>query len=172
MKIKVSDIPKEGLTISAEYGDEVLEGQVSTREPVVVNLRAEKSGRDIRVKGNIKAQLSLSCSRCLEEFPWNLESEFDFVLVAPEKNPQTEKELTPEELDISFFDGEYVDVAQITAEQIFLHIPIKTLCDSDCKGLCPQCGVNLNTEQCQCPPQTRTSPFEALKNIKPEKQGE
>jgi uncharacterized protein len=46
-------------------------------------------------------------------------------------------------------DGE-LDLAPLIRELAWLAIPIKHLCDLECKGLCPHCGVNLNEETCQC----------------------
>ncbi|MDP2992344.1 MAG: DUF177 domain-containing protein, partial [Deltaproteobacteria bacterium] len=77
----------------------------------------------------------------------------------------TEIELSHEDMDVSFFDGETVDVAQIAAEQIFLQLPVKPLCHEECKGLCPHCGVNLNLISCDCRSEATSSPFETLRDI-------
>lgn len=151
-----------------EYGEEILQGTVPVQEPIVVDLKLERSGRNVRVTGDIRAKLLLSCSRCLEDFEWEITDKFDFLLVLP----RTEKgypdiELSPEDMDVSFFDGEAVDVAQIAAEQIFLQIPIKPLCHEGCKGFCPGCGANLNYNSCSCLPRATASSFEVLKDIKP-----
>jgi uncharacterized protein len=37
-------------------------------------------------------------------------------------------------------------------EQVELQVPIRLLCREECRGLCPQCGADWNTEQCSCPP--------------------
>lgn len=167
MKASVNDIPKEGLSLHAEYGEEILDGSISCEGPILVDLRIEKTGRNVRVKGANKATFILNCSRCLEEFPWDLTSDFDFLLALPDPGNIAERELASEDMDVSFFDGEYVDIAQIAAEQIFLHLPIKPLCREACKGLCPRCGVNLNVDACRCIPEQGTSPFGALKKIRP-----
>lgn len=167
MKIKVHDIPQEGLTYHVEYGGEILQDITQVQEPIAVNIKIERARRTVRVKGDIKARLLLNCSRCLEDFAWSLADEFDFLLMLPpSEKSYPEIELSPEDMDISFFDGETVDVAQIAAEQIFLQMPIKPLCHEECKGLCPHCGVNLNLVSCDCRAEATSSPFEALRDIK------
>ncbi|MDQ7838473.1 MAG: DUF177 domain-containing protein [Thermodesulfobacteriota bacterium] len=167
MKIKVHDIPQEGLSCHVEYGREILQDITQVQEPIAVNIKIERAGRDIRVMGDIKTRLLLNCSRCLEDFAWALADEFDFLLMLPTgEKGYPEIELSPEDMDVSFFDGETVDVAQIAAEQIFLQMPVKPLCHEECKGLCPHCGVNLNLTACDCRAGATFSPFEALRDIK------
>ncbi len=167
MKIKVKDIPAEGLTQHLEFGGEILNEAVQVCEPIIINIEIEQAGSNVRVKGDVKGRLLLSCSRCLDDFEWEVADKFDCVLMLPlgEKG-YPEVELSPEDLDVSFFDGETVDVAQIAVEQIFLQMPIKPLCNPECKGLCPRCGANLNLESCRCPSEAVSSPFEALRKIK------
>ncbi len=168
MKIRVSDIPEEGLTLRTEYGGEILEGCVPVEGPISVNMRMERAGRNVRVRGDIRTTLRLNCSRCVEDFSWIVASEFDFPIITPEdsgKHP--DRSLSPEDMEVSFFDGESVDVERIAAEQIFLLIPIKPLCREECEGLCPRCGANLNLGPCRCTHEAGSSPFDALRDMKP-----
>jgi len=95
------------------------------------------------VRGTVKSQLGLECVRCLEPFvlPITLELEETFRL--PGTGPK---------LDVSYTvsDGGWLDLAPLLREQAWVVIPIKPLCNSDCKGLCPQCGANLNLGSCTC----------------------
>ena len=77
-----------------------------------------------------------------------------------------ELELKKEELEISHYYGDFVDLVPILCEQIILLIPIKPLCSPECKGLCPQCGTNLNYSSCDCPRCCIDSRMAALKNFK------
>jgi uncharacterized protein len=166
LKIKVHDIPQEGLSCHAEYGAEILQDITQVQEPIALNIKIERAGRNVRVMGDIKARLLLNCSRCLEDFIWSLADEFDFLLMLPTgEKGYPEIELSHEDMDVSFFDGETVDVAQIAAEQIFLQLPVKPLCHEECKGLCPHCGVNLNLISCDCRSEATSSPFETLRDI-------
>ena len=59
-------------------------------------------------------------------------------------------ELTEDEMSVSVFDGEAIDVDEIVKEQILLAVPTRMLCREDCKGICPECGTDRNTGECNC----------------------
>ncbi len=61
--------------------------------------------------------------------------------------------LDPEELAVSFYRDERIDLSQMIVEQIVLALPMKPLCKLDCLGLCPQCGANHNLSSCACVPE-------------------
>ncbi len=98
------------------------------------------------VKGNLKALLRLQCVRCLEEFSYPLSSTFEVALF-PAKEASLEEEeveLGEDEMESNFYEGGEIHLSEIACEQIFLEIPYQPLCHDDCKGLCPECGKDLN----------------------------
>jgi uncharacterized protein len=74
-------------------------------------------------------------------------------------------EIAADDLDVFPYDGEIVDLEPLIREHFVLAVPYAPLCRDDCKGLCPQCGVDRNVEACACepPPDPR---FAALKGLK------
>ena len=86
-----------------------------------------------------------------------------------EKTLGHEIDLQPEDLDTEFFDGVTIDVDLIVAEQIFLALPQKPLCQRECAGLCSGCGADLNREECKCEKIERGSVFQALRSVKIDK---
>jgi uncharacterized protein len=56
----------------------------------------------------------------------------------------------------------FVDVVDLLRQQVYLSLPVKQICSHDCKGLCPQCGLDLNREACICPQNVQSSPFAVL----------
>src|SRR5712671_5730555 len=54
------------------------------------------------------------------------------------------------ETKIEFYVGEGLFLADVIKEQVLLALPLKVICQSDCRGLCPNCGANLNHEECRC----------------------
>jgi uncharacterized protein len=94
-------------------------------------------------QGTVESQLGLVCVRCLEPFnlPITLELEETFRL--PGTSPRS---------DAPYGVGEdgWLDLTPVLREQCWLSIPMKPLCRPDCKGLCPQCGANLDLESCTC----------------------
>ena len=58
---------------------------------------------------------------------------------------------------VAFYDKDRIDLGEIVREQILLEVPLRRLCREDCRGLCPSCGVNRNTEACDCQPRSRSA---------------
>jgi uncharacterized protein len=73
-----------------------------------------------------------------------------------------EVELTCEEMNLYYFEGDELDLEPYVYEEVMLAIPIKALCDEACKGICPVCGRNQNTEACKCGASKGTSLGEKL----------
>ena len=61
-----------------------------------------------------------------------------------------EVELGEEDVEVSYYRDDAIDLAGLMREQFYLALPMKPLCTDDCKGLCPQCGTNRNVSQCSC----------------------
>ncbi len=107
--------------------------KIGIPESLHLDLKIYNTDNSFLIKGNLSGNLILRCSRCLEKFNYPI-------------NIDIEKEI--EDNDIDNLDN--VKIGKILKNNIFLNIPIKPLCDEDCKGLCPECGQNLNEEECDC----------------------
>jgi uncharacterized protein len=91
------------------------------------------------------------CSRCLKDYSFLLDKEFDFVLLPnPAKLERRAEELRREDLGLSYYSTEEIDLEPLIAEQIVLGLPTRPLCAENCRGLCGGCGADLNTETCDC----------------------
>ena len=76
-------------------------------------------------------------------------------------------ELGPDDLEMTYYDGEHLDLVAPVFEQIHLGLPVYPHCSEECKGLCAQCGAHLNNGACGCEAGPRTqSPFAALGKLK------
>jgi len=117
--------------------------------PLSIHLTHMRSGEDLLFNGAIVGEIIGQCGRCLEEYPLSLTREFSVVLT-PKPPPGRELELSYDELSASFYSGETIDVSTLVHEQMLLAFPMPPVCRVDCKGLCPQCGVNRNLEPCDC----------------------
>jgi uncharacterized protein len=73
-----------------------------------------------------------------------------------------EIEVSADELDVGFFSGDGIALADVVTEQVILSMPMKVICRPDCRGLCPVCGADLNRVICDCPKARGDSPFAAL----------
>lgn len=182
--LHVDDIKEEGLQLDycepAEAFPALEElqqrGEVRFEGPVVVSGRVQRIAELIEVEGDVKVPASVPCSRCLEDVSLALESRFaltfskDHPVVTDEETEQ-EIELSAEEMGLISFKGEDIDLREAIQEQVVMALPLQPLCRPDCRGLCPQCGIDLNRETCDCQPPVFNNRFGKLKDIKIERDG-
>jgi uncharacterized protein len=172
MIISLVRLPADGLRFEHQYRA----GELDTRsfefelqEPPVVTGRVDRAGMDMRLRGEIKATLVAPCDRCLNEVQIRVEIPFD-LLYAPEDpggSGTGEVELHSRDLDFAVFENDEINLDEMVLEQMELNLPSRVLCRQDCRGLCSQCGVDLNVEQCDC--QKPIDPrWQALADLKEE----
>lgn len=162
MKVLISEIPEKGLDLELR---ETIENDVIL-SPVVARLRIEKVGNEVVVKGNLRADIKLKCSRCLKEFCSELPVPVDVVYHSVEELKGEDKhEVRVEELNTDFYSGEEMDLLALMEEQIALNLPMKPLCAELCKGICPKCGTDLNVNSCTCNARVIDSRLEVLKKL-------
>jgi uncharacterized protein len=126
-------------------------GEFRQMEPLVVRATAELVDGQIRISGHLQTRIDLSCSRCLEPITEEINRDFDlFYRQVSSIAREEEVHLKQDDTEIAFFQGNGLFLADVLAEQVNLSIPMKVICRSDCRGLCPQCGANLNAEDCRC----------------------
>lgn len=116
-----------------------------------VSGRIQREGGLVKVSGSVKGHVQVECDRCLKPVDVPVSSRFKLEYVSPEQyESQHAVELNEDDLDLSIFDGEVIDVDALVAEELLLAVPDQVLCKSDCKGLCPVCGVDRNSKDCAC----------------------
>ena len=99
-------------------------------------------GDVLTLRASIDTKLKLHCSRCLETFIYPIDIDIEERLT-------NNNELQNDE-EIIFVDSDTFDIAKFVENVIISTLPIKRLCTDNCKGLCCQCGKNLNNSACQC----------------------
>ena len=96
-----------------------------------------------------------------------MEISFKAVFVTPENYTKAkEAELGGEDLEVSVFDGNEIDLTELVREQILLNLPIQVFCQENCRGLCPKCGANQNLIDCKCKENEIDPRWASLKNLK------
>ena len=120
-------------------------------EPVELEFDLHKDKDRFRLEGTVRTVLELPCSRCLEPFRLPVDAAVNLrYLPASDQSSDDEQEVAEEDVDISFYQDDQIDLTGLLREQFYLALPMKPLCRDDCRGLCPQCGVNRNTSTCDC----------------------
>lgn len=164
MNIRIHDITEQGLDV--EFNNDESWGEyLPPHGQVFAVLHIERSGDYILVTGSANTLVHLECSRCLALFDTQIKSEVNSTLVAESVLEEADsKELTGEELELKTYQGEEFSIDEIVSENILVELPVKPLCSKSCKGLCPQCGANLNSVSCTCSVPDDDNPFSILKN--------
>lgn len=135
--------------------------------PLQVDVRISRAVDKFLLDGGLYGGLSVRCDRCLEPFDLNLNAEFHVYLVAQAPvHDEEDLELLDEEMDVGFIRGETIDLDDVIREQIFLSVPMKCVCRTTCRGLCPQCGANLNVASCLCKAESGHPAFAKLARLK------
>lgn len=158
MKILLDDIgasPKElSYTESVEDLNQRLDrGVRDYRFPrgLEVRLTYYRAGLELFFEGSLQGSVLGSCARCLEEYPFGLERRFRFVLAPRAAAGMESARLKADDLALSTYEGDKIDVTPLMQEQTILALPTRPLCGDGCQGLCPRCGANLNVGHCGCP---------------------
>lgn len=124
---------------------------------------AELAGADIGIHGRISAEAGAECARCTAPVKLAVAQDFDLIYRPASAIERMEEiEIPRDELDVGFYMGEGVNLADVVKEQVILALPMKVLCRPDCRGLCPSCGANLNAGACRCPQPHSESAFGSL----------
>jgi len=148
-------MPADGLSFEHQYAAnelDISEHEFKLEKPPLVSGRVTRAGMDMRVQGEIKATLVTACDRCLTDVPIELEIPFDLIYVPedPGTGHTGETELHDRDLDLAVYENDQINLDDLVLEQLELSLPSRVLCRDDCRGLCSECGADLNFEQCHC----------------------
>lgn len=135
-------------TVSFE-GDEVtvagVRCAVLSGEPLAISVEHVKD-KELLVSVIGRIGLEIPCDRCLTPVEYEVD-----VSGVRHIDLHVEKTAGDDELDESFYvDGFYLDVDKLLYNEILIGWPTKVLCGEDCKGICSECGQNLNEGDCGC----------------------
>ncbi len=120
-----------------------------------------------RLVGRVETTVQLACGRCLEPFLWPIDALFDLrYQPRTEGSIEADSEVQEDDFSTAFYENDAIDLVQLMREQFYLALPMKPLCKPDCRGLCVQCGTNLNRGACACTNDWIDPRFAALKNLR------
>jgi uncharacterized protein len=72
----------------------------------------------------------------------------------------------PQDLDITYLSSDFIELGDVLTEQLQLQVPFQPLCKESCKGMCTQCGADLNQGRCACAKIAKNTAFSVLQNLK------
>jgi uncharacterized protein len=178
MEFVVSELEREPVEFDLElppgaigFGDEVQQSGVlatSGRAEVIHEHRGPKQiVADIRLKGRYSGKVLAPCARCVEPVEVPVSAEFDLIFRPVGADSDTgERSISAPETEIGYYQKDSLALEDVLREQVLLFLPVRTLCKPDCKGLCPRCGANRNTQPCSCETGPADARWEALAGLR------
>lgn len=166
MKINVSKIKNiSGKTTKMELKETIshlsIDGEnIKLLSPLEFAGQIENLGDRLNVMGEVHTTVEFLCNRCMEAMSLEVNAPFSEFF----SNHKAVVEGEQEE-EIFLFEGDQIDIDSHITRAILLELPMKALCKEECKGLCPECGINLNFEKCRCIEETIDPRFAALKKL-------
>jgi uncharacterized protein len=174
MRLRIDDITAEERELSfAEAEGEInrILGQGPVSEyrldrPIRVDLAYYRAGTELFLTGEVEAEGIACCARCAEDFRVERSRGFRYVFAPKSIGYDGDDEQRPDDLEFSLYEGDDVDLTPLVREQVLLALTDPPLCREDCRGLCPQCGANLNEKACDCRTEKLDPRFAALRALK------
>lgn len=155
-EVKVSEIPEEGLSLSVREDPAALDltvPGVRFLEPIAVDVFLVKAATVVTTTGRITVPVAFECVRCLREFPAALDIPLSTQFVpAPPQLPSGEHPMPPEQAEDYYYRDDVIVLDDLVREEVLLAVPFSPQCRADCRGLCAQCGQDLNRGECTCAP--------------------
>lgn len=108
--------------------------------PISFSGKIYREDKKILIDANFSGEITFRCSRCLSEYKKKISDDIQFDILDTKK----------ENYGDNYIKGDNLDFSGIIEEAITFALPMKTLCNADCKGLCANCGKDLNKVECSC----------------------
>lgn len=167
--------------------------QSAPSRPIQVHFSLRKVDEVVVLNGQIDTFIRLVCSRCANPFQLNCRPGVSGLFCkdpimagvghlndetrlpsgqnkgyARHAHDESSDEAISQgkDLDITYLSNDYVDLSEVLTEHLQLQVPFQPLCREDCKGMCSQCGADLNTGRCACAKIAASKPFSVLKDLK------
>ncbi|MCC7240495.1 MAG: DUF177 domain-containing protein [Acidobacteria bacterium] len=177
MRLDLSHIRQPDTSVVRQYEPAAVAGdddEYRIVAPVSLVFTVHKDQDRFRLVGTVTTRLELVCGRCLEPFALPVQASFDLRFLprsagsaplAAAGDDEDGVEGQDDDVATTFYDDDEIDLGALVREQFYLALPMKPLCRESCKGLCPQCGVNLNTDSCTCSPRWEDPRLSGLKAL-------
>lgn len=168
----IEDIPEYDMAIDVKenanhFKQDSVEGSLC--QDVLVTGALRKWEQDAFFSGQISAHWSGKCSRCLNPVDIPVKTDISVKFMPQTEFPEagSDTELSKSDIDVEYYTENKINLSQPVYDQIMLSLPLVNLCGENCRGLCPQCGADLNKGQCACAGQEFVDPRLAiLKTLK------
>lgn len=125
-----------------DFSGEEFGGVFPFTTPVKLSGEINNTAGLVFINAKIVFKIDIVCDRCAEQAELNFDIPMEHGLVSELNDEENDDYILVEDMKL--------DIKELTLEDIYLALPAKLLCKEDCKGVCPQCGANLNEGPCNC----------------------
>lgn len=136
--------------------DDPMSDSVFTPAPVAVKGTIKLNGNQFKLDVMYKSTWEYQCGRCLNPVDYVIQGEIKRSIVKDGDDGDDE---------IIVVESAIIDLYDVIYNDIVLNLPLQVMCDEDCKGLCPDCGMNLNSGTCNCSQESIDPRLAKLKNL-------
>ena len=157
-KLFISESRREDFSVALDWSTVTYSGCCPFSAPVRVSGTVSNTSGIVRLSYRAETRLKMPCDRCATETEQEFSRAFEHVLVTSLNGEDTGEFLVVE-------SGYRLNLDELVLADMLLEFPSKFLCREDCKGVCPGCGANLNTEECRCGTKPVDPRLEILKNL-------
>jgi len=140
----------KGFSLAIEPGRD-LEAQVTIMP---------QAGNGALVRGQLNGSVNIACDRCAVPFELEIDVSFDAFEQLPDEDFDEEPRVREENGELQ------LNMGAILWEEFALALPVKPLCSEDCKGVCPGCGKDLNSQKCECDQEEGDERLAVFRNLK------
>ncbi len=167
MIVDLNDAPGANLSFDCEVSPDLEEEAARIAEPLKASGIILRTGPKVVVEGRVNGFVDCDCVRCLRSMRLPVDLSFREVFVPAELfDNESESQIAGEDMDASLLSDDVLDISEIVREQVLLFLPEQIFCEPGCRGLCPDCGANLNDSECGCGREEIDPRWSALKDIK------
>jgi uncharacterized protein len=172
MIFEINEIPEGGLNfdlLEDKEHFEINQSDCSLTDGVKVCGKLTKIEREVFFAGYLEAPLLVTCTRCLKPFSLQVKNNVEARFVPREKqsSPGSEVEISETDIEKEIYEEDKIDLHGSIRDQILLEVPLIHLCQENCKGICPECGIDRNSDPCACENYGEIDPrFAVLQKLK------
>lgn len=156
MRVNISSLlgnKGQSLKVERELRPDFLEQDAVIKQALsslVVEAKLTNTGDGIYVQGTVRVELLLECTRCLQDFPFQIVTDFEDEFVRHQAGRRREREEDLLGDKTPTYSGDELDLSELIRESVLLAVPMKVVCSGNCQGLCSKCGQRLAEGKCDC----------------------
>ena len=172
MIFEINEIPEGGLNfdlLEDKEHFEINQSDCALTDGVKVCGKLTKIEREVCFAGYVEAPLLVTCTRCLNLFSLQVKNKVQahFVPRAKQSSPGSEVEISETDIEEEVYEEGRIELYGPIRDQILLEVPLILLCQENCKGICPECGIDRNSDPCACEKYGEIDPrFAVLQKLK------